>query len=411
MLEGFLRSLAVERGFSETIYVELKREQHGDNVVRAVAGMANAQGGIVLVGIDERVTDPDQCPGVPVSTKTDIANKCLTLLEPQYEPEIIAVAVPHLTDRVVLVVRVDLAEVPAHPLVLRGQVLVRRQSQTSPASRQELVGLVQAPNGSSERFPSSAMSLATTHQPQPGQHPQQSPPDLDIRVAGAIALRPQVAASALLGTALLANLQACVDRSAFSAWVSDRWLRGIAEPFSDWATRRRTSGDWVGERQADEASEEGPRFLQRVRILHEGTRLSYAVSLELRRAAGIAPGSVILSLEDLVRTFATLGSLVHGDIAALLPATLGAPALRGYDSIGWAAPRNNDLGDLLQIHSAIETRPSNAVSWAQMTLGVEQPIEAGLSAWLIMFLMDAGAVAPEAEAARLVQSWAGWLAN
>ncbi|MFC0430040.1 helix-turn-helix domain-containing protein [Kutzneria buriramensis] len=134
----------VDLGLPESITLEYK-SAYSPSLVKTVAAMANAYGGLVLVGVADAkqvAKDPsaDRVVGVPGETTTKIAEGCRHGLEPPWQPEIVEVAVPGRRDTYVLVVRVDPARAP-RPLLHEGKVPFRLHGANATAGRDRLIQL------------------------------------------------------------------------------------------------------------------------------------------------------------------------------------------------------------------------------------------------------------------------------
>jgi hypothetical protein len=134
----------VDLGLPESITLEYK-STYSPSLVKTVAAMANAYGGLVLVGVADAkqvAKDPsaDRVVGVPGETTTKIAEGCRHGLEPPWQPEIVEVAVPGRRDTYILVVRVDPARAP-RPLLHEGKVPFRLHGANATAGRDRLIQL------------------------------------------------------------------------------------------------------------------------------------------------------------------------------------------------------------------------------------------------------------------------------
>ncbi|WP_245156019.1 RNA-binding domain-containing protein [Nocardioides sp. 503] len=140
-LRGFLDEQRRTRLFIENTTLELKRERTRHNVTTAIAAMANAAGGIILVGVDEHEPDFESAPGVDAGEGVSLLEACHGTLSPRITPEITTVAIPG-KDKVILVVRVE-ADPALWPVVKQGQVFVRNYGQSCAATHDQILLLVE----------------------------------------------------------------------------------------------------------------------------------------------------------------------------------------------------------------------------------------------------------------------------
>ncbi|MDX6225659.1 MAG: ATP-dependent helicase RecG, partial [Frankiales bacterium] len=135
----FLSDLIHEQLLTENLTVELKARRSGYNVAEAVCALANTEGGLVLVGVDESAAPA--MDGVPPPERDAIVRQLTATLEPAYLPEITTV-VSDDPSRAVIVIRVNPDDVPAPPILCRGRAYLRQPGQTSRARLDQLLGLV-----------------------------------------------------------------------------------------------------------------------------------------------------------------------------------------------------------------------------------------------------------------------------
>lgn len=129
----------IAQDLPESLTLEYK-EAFTPSITRTVAAMANAYGGIILVGVTDEAS-ADRIVGVTAATVTQIVNACHDAIEPPWEPEIIPVAVePAPADRYVLVVRIDPQRAP-RPLLMNGAAPIRLQGRNATADRGRLEAL------------------------------------------------------------------------------------------------------------------------------------------------------------------------------------------------------------------------------------------------------------------------------
>lgn len=133
----FVRNAIETRVQAESLLLEFKRQNDRENVVKALAAMANTDGGVVVVGVDEASTDPF----VGLRSKdVDALVQHIRSVLPDLMPEVLPVALPGRSDRLLLVLRVG-ADAADHPVVLNGRVMKRVPGQSGGARRDEIVAL------------------------------------------------------------------------------------------------------------------------------------------------------------------------------------------------------------------------------------------------------------------------------
>ena len=93
-LREFVLAAEASDALTESRSLELKGKIEKQNVVRAVAGMANADGGVVLVGVREDAHGDARLAGIMKRGLDGLVSQLRMLLDPPLEPEIIPVAVP-----------------------------------------------------------------------------------------------------------------------------------------------------------------------------------------------------------------------------------------------------------------------------------------------------------------------------
>lgn len=149
----------------EREWLEYKREV-SDEAVKAIAAMANTNGGLILIGVEESregrgsTGRPGRVVGVPPEARMRLEHQCRDLLDPPFIPEIRMVEVPagalgegHEPEpgspRYLLVVRVDPERAPIRPVIFRtgqaGKVLIRRGASSVEADPRTLRNLFAAP--------------------------------------------------------------------------------------------------------------------------------------------------------------------------------------------------------------------------------------------------------------------------
>lgn len=201
-------------GLRESAVLELKSAINKQNVVRAVAGLANADGGLILVGVLEHAVGDDRLVGVPPQQLDGLATQLRTLLEPPVEPEVIVVTVPGGEGRVIGVLRVDPDDVD-RPVVLNGQVFVRGLGATLPARRRQLLQLISEDASRDIGFGMPGTIPLSVDSSQLWLNAPTDPaPELEIRLRARMRLAPTSANRAVLDSVAKQRVLTAVQTSA-----------------------------------------------------------------------------------------------------------------------------------------------------------------------------------------------------
>ena len=144
-LVDLLEVLDSTTGITESPWIEVKSRRDGPNVAEAVGSLANADGGIVIVGVlrRERRQGHTACGTDCRSTRPEYDNITMSLRSSLEDdlPDIVPIAIPHNPDAIVLVLLVD-ADAFAHPVVVNGKVKIRVGSSSTNADRSTVERLV-----------------------------------------------------------------------------------------------------------------------------------------------------------------------------------------------------------------------------------------------------------------------------
>jgi hypothetical protein len=97
-----------------------------DEVIETIAAMANTSGGLILLGVaaetrkdgERERSHPGKPVGVPRGDALRLTNKCHTLLDPPFVPEILPVPLRD-SEKVVLILRVRPDKAPVRPIISR----------------------------------------------------------------------------------------------------------------------------------------------------------------------------------------------------------------------------------------------------------------------------------------------------
>lgn len=132
-------------GVTESPWIEVKSKRDGPNVAEAVGALANASGGLVIVGLlDDKDSNgaigAARIVGVPKKEYEAISTSLAAFLANEM-PEIRTIALESNPDRIVIVLRVD-SDAFAHPVVVSGRVKVRAESSSINADREMIERLV-----------------------------------------------------------------------------------------------------------------------------------------------------------------------------------------------------------------------------------------------------------------------------
>ncbi|MEW5631191.1 ATP-binding protein [Streptomyces hydrogenans] len=136
-----IRALAARLDQVESLTLEYKSE-YSSNLVQTIAAMANTYGGMILVGINDKVEqDVERIVGVDAQATIDqIVSGCSTMLDPPWEPAFFNVPLDDGSGRSVVVVRVD-ADVAPRPVLVKLKAPIRLSGRNATADRNRLLQL------------------------------------------------------------------------------------------------------------------------------------------------------------------------------------------------------------------------------------------------------------------------------
>ncbi|MEW2172616.1 ATP-binding protein [Streptomyces sp. NPDC007027] len=125
----------------ESLTLEFKRE-YSKSLVTTIAAMANTYGGMILVGINDKVEPgTERVVGVDAQDTIDkTASGCREKFEPPWEPTFIPVPFDDGSGRSVVVIRVD-TNVAPRPLLIDLKAPIRLSGQNSTADRDRFLKL------------------------------------------------------------------------------------------------------------------------------------------------------------------------------------------------------------------------------------------------------------------------------
>jgi hypothetical protein len=361
LLRSFMEAQLSTRLFTESLTLELKRERRNDNVARAVAALANTDGGIILLGVDETEPTFDLAPGVSPAEVVAVADSCRQLLSPPLRPEIIPVGTGR-SDSVILVIRV--APEPAlQPVMRAGAVLVRAPGQTVPATQQQVIDLVRGRDGRVGQG-AGVMALNSAFYPSnilEGPSPGDETRDAMVRLVSAGWLRRTAAATFMMGSRERESILARFGSSAFAlqpAWLDPRSRRSQQRP-------RMSEGERASSMFTASVSYSGDQTHRvSIRCVKEGARVAFCLDLEIR---------VQTADEDLQPPRISSSDLATAILEGLEAASLivpnaiaeaaGEPLLRIDDVHLWVVPSRRPISETFDSSQMYRSVPRVVDTW------------------------------------------------
>ncbi|MFL0028387.1 helix-turn-helix domain-containing protein [Streptomyces sp. NBUL23] len=136
-----IRALAARPDQVESLTLEYKSE-YSASLVTTIAAMANTYGGMILVGIHDKVEPGvERVVGVDAQPTIDqIVSGCSTILDPPWEPAFFNVPLDDGSERSVVVIRVD-ANVAPRPVLVKLKAPIRLSGRNATADRARLLQL------------------------------------------------------------------------------------------------------------------------------------------------------------------------------------------------------------------------------------------------------------------------------
>jgi hypothetical protein len=331
--------LETSTGITESPWVEVKSQRNGQNVAEAVMALANADGGLVLVGIsDDKAkqghTAIDRIVGIP---KRDYEALPLSLSASLRDgmPEIQPIAVPG-SENIVLVLRVD-ADAFTHPVVVAGKVKIRVESSSINADRLTIERLVARDKGG----PGAGMGLVTPFNSENMPFWESGyEPYATIRIAGSLELTRQVLERPWLPSASVTATRRGVEHLVIpdAVWMMGALFQRVLDEARPWHL------DWRRERDIRLTIQPKDENRWPLGALGAGVHLALSgQTLYVLVASWLSPSekSEPLSLVDLHHLLCGLlvssRDLLYRVADSLKPAT----AKRWNSWKGWLQPTNN----------------------------------------------------------------------
>ncbi len=382
----FLTNLVDEQLLAENLTVELKAKRDKYNVAEAVCALANTEGGLVLVGVDER--DVPAMAGVPPAERDAIVRQLTATLEPAYLPEITTVTSDD-SSRAVIVLRVNPDDAPSPPMLCRGRAYVRQPGQTSRATLDQLLGLVRRGSASHQGYVPAGASASSMFFPRgkTGSSDDALVPDLCMRAAGGVGLVGRPAEAFNVGTGLRRLLEKLVDDSQLATWAGGhlpndehvRWEPTAAKHFL-----------WEAERSVPRRF--APEVALRLHVHAEGRRFAYYVDVEIRFGTREQERSALLSLQDLSDGVLRLVDLVDRAMPDSISTELKTPPRTHESTTVWITAAEQDLHRMIRLDQFTHDVDQQRVPVSQFEISRfdERGHRAVLQAWLTTLLLDDG---------------------
>jgi hypothetical protein len=395
-LRQFCRQQAEDRLFLESTTLELKRDLT-HKAVDAIGALANGDGGIVLIGVDEN--DPDAIPGVRKRDHDRLVNMCAETIEPRFVPEIVVIPLA-APDSVVLLARVNLEDVPGRPVLVRGVAYLRSPGRSHRALRDELLRLCAAPDASPFVTGPGASTLAADYQPDRAPAEDRLPARLRLVAASAAWLRPRQRSGLALGTTLRRSLKSAVERSPAARYA--------AGPHTDdrplqWQVLRSNENRLAVYAQV-------PRRFEPLRVALsldvrlDGSRLAFGVGVHVGDPDR-PESSPVMSAEDAVHGLMLLIELVRAGMLDAVEEHFREPVLARHAAHAWLWPDNGSLAAAVGL-DCWPRDADNAIRALDLLIDGPSPShdERSLLEGLARSLMADGFQDPEDAAARLVDA-------
>jgi hypothetical protein len=203
----------------ESVNLEYKAE-YSPRVLQSIAAMANTNGGVILLGVDEARGLPAPKPrGVPLSELSALVDRCWSLFDPPFRPEVVPVRLDDDAERYVLLVRVDRTRVE-RPVLLEGRVKIRLEGRNATAGRSQIVALFAEQHAAPERVHGVALGYGARNV-----HPLLAPDEEGLGIRVALSAHVTSAGVPFLGTAVHQELAELLESSPLERWIRQELIR------------------------------------------------------------------------------------------------------------------------------------------------------------------------------------------
>jgi hypothetical protein len=403
VVRDFVLMAEETNGLTESMTVELKAARSGRKVIDAVQGFANADGGLVLVGVSEEHHGEARFVGVTRREHDAIVSQLRGSVGSAM-PEVIPIALPDNPDKLIVLLRVNADATPT-PLVVGGRVMIRLPGQTAPARREDIISLVRRGEGGTATRTWSAQPPMVD----PGNIPlwnRDEGPHLTIRIHGGLLLPSRVLARPRLSTAaheaavvaltegpLPGGIWSSADRRPEPDAMADRWV--ITESTS---TRLRiTARHDQGSHRAVRPQVAASIYLTIAGRLLQGL-VGIGVDPSMARPGYVPELSVAELREALFAALVALYDTSHAIATAVDADNPSSP----FDAQAWLQPREQmPLTPMLDLNewTLIGNRhlPGASFGPTPISATTRSTLDAVVMEWLATLLLDHGATAFEQE--------------
>lgn len=278
ILRDFVQSAIATKLQAESLVLEFKSAEDGMNVIRSAAAMANTDGGLVLVGVDEAPSDGDHFPGA-TKNEVDATTQRFRALTPQLMPEVICVAIDDKPGRAIVVLRIDADQID-RPIPVNGMVAVRVPGHNKPAHRDEIVALVLESRSGGAPMTSLPMDVGNIRL-----HQDRSEPSIEIRVLSTLTLPRRLRRLPWIGTPAVEGVREALEESPVPHLLDADRVRTHERAVNNWDIVESTSQRAVYEASAQPSVHRGrASYAARAQLLVTGQYLQCLVSVT------VAPG-------------------------------------------------------------------------------------------------------------------------
>ena len=377
----------------------------------SIAAMANSNGGLVLLGVEESADGP-RVVGTTEGAFLQVVNGCWDGLEPPFRPEIIPV--PCHERRVVLLIRIDPAVI-VRPVVRNGKVWIRLEGRNAPAPLPEM-----------QRLFAEAPPVATDSQGYRSLGPWSASfarsggqePNMVLRSAMVVPLRPTQRPGLMVRNAARRALLRAAAESRVSGWLdqtSSEWHVVNSAPWAQRgpsnsrratvASRRLLKNDTtILEGRVSLAADEGPGIVLMVDLLLWVEAADSHIRRRMNRPPRPDEDRMLfagLSFSQLFEALDASIELIWSDAPNMvLPELITIPSWRPIGPISFITGPSGNLAPYLNLDLPDGVRPTHISGNEFVAAPSDRPDDADgrhemIRRWLEQLLLDSGVVDAE----------------